>query len=171
MPSCRPFTRALAAAALLATSLIAVAASAAPQVGDPAPAFTLKTLSGETVRLKDYRGKVVALNFWASWCGPCRKEMPLLDELHQKYSKAGFEMLGVNVDADPAAAEKFLGKVPVSFPTVSDADNRVADQYENQAMPTTFFIDKTGKIANIHRGYRKGDEATYRKVIKQLLVR
>lgn len=149
---------------------LAAAAQAAPKVGDPAPAFKLRTLDGKTVSLADYKGQVVMLNFWASWCGPCRQEMPHLDALQSSLGKAGFAVVGVNVDEDPAAARAFLKKVPVSFTQVSDADNKVAQSYENAAMPTSFFIDRKGNIAAIHQGYRKGEEATYRTIIKRLLA-
>ena len=86
----------------------------------PAPDFTLKSTGGNNLRLSEMRGQVVLVNFWASWCGPCRQEMPLLDELQNKYSKLGFTVLGVNVDKNPAKADKILKDIPVTFPVLYD---------------------------------------------------
>lgn len=141
----------------------------AREVSGPAPDFTLKSNQNENIRLKDLRGQVVMLNFWASWCGPCRQEMPLLDELYTRYRPAGFTLLGVNVDADTTAAEKLLQDIPVSFPVVYDTQSKVSETYGVDAMPTTIFIDRDGKLRYLHRGYKAGDENEYRKIIKELI--
>lgn len=141
----------------------------AREVSGPAPDFTLKSNQNENIRLKDLRGQVVMLNFWASWCGPCRQEMPLLDELYTRYRPAGFTLLGVNVDADITAAEKLLQDIPVSFPVVYDTQSKVSETYGVDAMPTTIFIDRDGKLRYLHRGYKAGDENEYRKIIKELI--
>ena len=90
------------------------------QISAPAPDFTLKSLAGSNLRLEEYRGQVVLINFWASWCGPCRQEMPILDQLHQRYEDTGFAVLGVNVEGEVEPARKVLDRTPVSFPVLID---------------------------------------------------
>lgn len=153
----------------LFASLLAVSAYAKDLSG-PAPDFSLKNLKGETVKLSDYKGKVVMINFWASWCGPCRQEMPLLEDMSNELGKAGFVLLGVNVDEDPADAKDFLSDVPVTFQILLDSKMEVAELYKTQAMPSSFFVDKSGNLAHLHAGYKKGEEEDYRKVIKKLLA-
>ena len=99
-------------AALAVTSMVGASSALAPS-------FTLPSRAGDTVSLAQLKGKVVMLNFWASWCGPCRQEMPLLDQMHKRYSALGFTLVGVNVDANSKDAEDWLSKTPVSFPVLS----------------------------------------------------
>ncbi len=134
-----------------------------------APAFSLPGKSGEAIELAKLKGQVVMLNFWASWCGPCRTEMPLMDQIYKKYSSLGFTMLGVNVDTDSTDAQKFLSQVPVSFPIAFDRTNNVSKLYEVSAMPSTVFIDRKGNVRALHRGYKPGDEAEYLAQIRALL--
>ena len=134
-----------------------------------APDFTLPSKAGAALKLSQYRGKVVMLNFWASWCGPCRKEMPLMDQIYKKYTAAGFVLLGVNVDNDSTDAQKFLSQVPVSFPIAYDRDNKVAKMYEVATMPSTVFIDRKGHVRQLHRGYKDGDENDYLAEIRSLI--
>ena len=136
----------------------------------PAYDFTLKSNSGENIRLSDLRGQVVMLNFWASWCGPCRQEMPLLDKLAQRYEAAGFKLLGVNTEASRKAADGFLKDTPVSFSILYDSTKQVSDTYKVDAMPTTVMIDCDGNLNYLHRGYVAGDEKLYKKKIRQLLA-
>ncbi|MFT5082115.1 MAG: thiol-disulfide isomerase/thioredoxin [Lentisphaeria bacterium] len=139
------------------------------ELSGPALDFTLKSTAGKNVRLSDLRGRVVMLNFWASWCGPCRQEMPLLDQLSQRYEPAGFTMLGVNVEADQKAADNLLREIPVSFPVLYDPTSKVSALYRVEAMPSTILIDCDGNMNYLHRGYVPGDEKTYKKRIKTLL--
>ena len=115
----------------------------AEAINVPAPDFTLESRSGENLRLEDHRGEVVMLNFWASWCGPCRQEMPLMDELYSQYKDLGFTILAVNVDENREEAHRFLDKVPVNYPILYDPESSVSELYEVQAMPTTVMIDRT----------------------------
>ena len=142
----------------------------AGEMSGPAPDFTLTDLEGKKVRLADLKGQVVMINFWASWCGPCRQEMPLLNDIYASYKKAGFVLLGVNVDESVADAKGFLAKTPVKFPVLHDAEGKVADLYKNQAMPSSYFVDRKGNLAYLHQGYRPGEENDYKKVIKKLLA-
>lgn len=136
---------------------------------NPAPDFTLQSSTGENVRLAEQRGQVVMLNFWASWCGPCRKEMPLLDEMSKRYSAAGFVLYGVNVEEDNADAKKLLKELGVTFPVLFDTESKASSLYNVDAMPTTVVIDKKGEIRYVNRGYKPGDENKYRDQILELI--
>jgi peroxiredoxin len=141
----------------------------AAEVGKPAPDFTLKSLSGENLKLSEMAGNVVLINFWASWCGPCREEMPLLNALHSKYEPLGFTVLGVNVEEDVNGAKGFLKNFPVDFPVLLDNTNKVSKQYEVIAMPTTVVVDRDGNVRYLHQGYKSGDEEKYRQMVKKLV--
>ena len=134
-----------------------------------APDFTLKSESGKNLRLSEHRGQVVMINFWASWCGPCRQEMPILDQLQQRYSKAGFTVLGVNVERDSSQAERLLKDMDISFPILFDSDSVVSKLYDVSAMPVTVMIDKDGNMRYLHKGYKPGFEDQYRQQIKELI--
>ena len=153
-------------ALLLATSLAAGATAPAPE---PAPDFSLPSRDGGDVRLSDLRGQVVMINFWATWCGPCRQEMPLLEQIQAKYEPLGFTLLGVNVEPDSAPATAWLEKVPVSFPILFDTQNAVAERFGVQGMPSSVFVDREGRVRHVHRGYKPGDEAQYADMIRSLV--
>ena len=150
------------AAALAITSTVGASAAMAPS-------FALPSRSGDTVSLAQLKGKVVMLNFWASWCGPCRQEMPLLDQMHKRYSSLGFTLVGVNVDANSKDAEEWLSKTPVSFPVLFDRESKVSAMYDVKAMPSTVFIDRKGNVRALHKGYKAGDEGEYLNQIRALL--
>jgi thiol-disulfide isomerase/thioredoxin len=137
----------------------------------PAPQFTLDSRSGPKISLAQYKGQVVMLNFWASWCGPCRQEMPLLENIYKKYNKMGFTLIGVNVEPDSKDAEGFLKGLaaPVSFPVIYDKDSTVSKAYDVQGMPSTVIIDRKGNIRVLHRGYKPGDENEYLDSIRTLV--
>jgi len=135
----------------------------------PAPDFTLPVRGGGELQLSELRGQVVLVNFWATWCGPCRKEMPLLDELYRKYQGLGFTLLGVNVEADGRLADGFLAETPVSFPILLDAESRVSSLYEVSAMPSTVIVDRQGNVRLVHFGYQPGDEQKYQDTIRALI--
>ncbi len=155
-------------AGLLALTLIL--SSAACAAGDaPAPAFTLPARGGSTVNLSQFKGQVVMINFWASWCVPCRKEMPLLETIYKKYKPLGFTLIGVNVEPDQKDAESFLKQTPVSFPVLFDAKSQVSGMYNVQVMPTTVFIDRKGIVRMVHQSYQDGAENEYMDQIRTLL--
>ena len=135
----------------------------------PAADFSLPSRAGQSVSLAGLRGQVVLINFWATWCGPCRKEMPLLEQIQKKYAPLGFTMLGINVEEDTTQMEAFLGDVPVSFPVLLDPANRVSKLYDVAAMPSTVILDRKGNVRYIHQGYQAGDESRYQDVIRQLI--
>jgi peroxiredoxin len=141
----------------------------AAEVGKSAPDFTLKSLDGKNLKLSEMTGNVVLINFWASWCGPCREEMPLLNALHNKYEPLGFTVLGVNVEEDVRGAKGFLKNFPVDFPVLLDNTNQVSKQYKVIAMPTTVVVDRDGNMRYLHQGYKSGDEAKYRQMVKKLI--
>lgn len=134
-----------------------------------APDFTLKSNSGENVRLAEQKGEVVMLNFWASWCAPCREEMPHLNALNETYEDLGFKLLGVNVDENTKDASRAIEKLKVQFPVLFDSENSVADLFKVDAMPTTIIIDRNGEIRHLHRGYKKGYELDYQEQVGALV--
>lgn len=154
---------------LFAASFLFVSAAQAEVLEGMAPDFTLKSRSGENVKLSEFRGDVVMINFWASWCAPCRQEMPLLEDMYKKYSDLGFVLLGVNVEEDSSKAADLLKEIPVSFPVLYDNTNSVTQLYKVVAMPSTVMVDRDGKMRYLHRGYLPGYEAEYIKQIKELV--
>ncbi len=155
-------------AALTAALLLSVPALAGAP-GAAAPQFSLAARGGQNVSLAQYKGQVVMINFWASWCGPCRQEMPLLESIYKKYNKLGFTMLGVNVEPDSNAANAWLKETPVSFPILYDTESKVSKLYDVAGMPTSVIIDRAGKVRLIHRSYRPGDENEYLDSIRSLI--
>lgn len=130
-----------------------VSTAIAPEVAALAPDFELRTLTGETVRLRDLRGRPVILNFWATWCPPCRREMPALEVVWQQYNRGDVMVLGVDQGESPAVVEEFIRTAAgVSFPLLLDIDQSVGDAYLVHSMPTTFFIDAEGRIRDIRVG-------------------
>jgi len=158
-------------AAALALAVAVPAPAPADSAGGPAaaPQFALTGRGGRDVSLAQYRGQVVMINFWASWCGPCRQEMPLLESIYKRYKKLGFTLLGVNVEPDSDAADEWLKVTPVSFPILYDKDSKVSKLYEVAGMPCTVIIDRSGKLRILHRGYKPGDENAYLDSIRSLI--
>lgn len=153
------------ALAVLATSSLA----ASDLSGLPAPDFVLKSSTGENLRLSEYLGDVVLINFWATWCGPCRQEMPLLDQLYTRYERVGFSLLGVNIDDDSARAMEMIRELGVSFPVLFDARKEVSQLYNVDAMPVTVLVDREGNVRYVHKGYKPGYEEMYLDQIRSLL--
>ncbi|WP_226703565.1 TlpA family protein disulfide reductase [Microbulbifer elongatus] len=154
--------------AALCTSA-ALLAGAPASANMPAADFTLASLKDGNLKLSEQRGEVIMLNFWASWCGPCREEMPLLNDLHARYEPVGFQVWGVNVDANREDAQAMLNKIPVEFPVLFDSQSDVSKLFGVEAMPSSVFIDRDGNVRYVHKGYRTGDEAEYKKIIKELI--
>ena len=144
--------------------------------GELAPDFTLPPLRvaeirlAQTVSLADYRGKVVYLDFWDSWCAPCRESLPALDALRDEFSRADFEIVAVNLDADPAAGRRFLSRYPVGYPVASDPSARVSLTYELQGLPTAFLIGRDGLVHHVHQGFRLEDMRKIRAELVALLA-
>ena len=154
----------------LALAAVCVSAALAASSSGPAPGFQLSGRGGKTIDLTQYRGQVVMINFWATWCGPCRQEMPLLEDIYKKYKPMGFTMLGVNVEPDAAGAEAWLQKQkPVSFPIAFDTESKVSKLYNVAGMPSTVFVDRKGNVRVMHKGYKPGDENFYLTQIRSML--
>ncbi len=154
----------------LAALLVSLPAVAANTASGPAPDFQLASRAGQPVALSQFKGQVVMINFWATWCGPCRQEMPLLEGIHKKYKPMGFTMLGVNVEPDSKAATDWLAKhSPVSFPILFDTKSQVSKLYNVNGMPNSVIIDRKGNVRMLHRGYKPGDENTYLNQIRALV--
>ena len=158
-------------ARIVACAALAIASGTVPAVApvSTAPDFTLRTMGGPNMRLQEQRGQVVMVNFWATWCGPCRQEMPHLNRLYEKYRASGFVLMGVNVDDDARNAADVAAKLGVKFPVLLDTDKKVSKLYELSTMPSTVLIDRDGKVRYVHRGYLTGYEDNYDKQIRELL--
>jgi peroxiredoxin len=154
---------------ILFTAFAATTLASSGLAGAPAPDFVLKSSSGENLRLSEYRGDVVMINFWATWCAPCRQEMPLLDDLYARYQRVGFTLLGVNIDDDSRRAMKMIEELGVNFPVLFDESKEVSKLYEVEVMPTTVLVDREGTVRHIHHGYKPGYEDKYLTEIRALL--
>src|SRR5262245_48858539 len=141
----------VAAAALVAFAAVPAlvpALAAAPTT--VAPDFVLDSNTGKPIKLSGYKGKVVMINFWATWCGPCRQEWPLLESIYKQYKNQDFMLLGVNVEPDTKPAGEWLKKQPVSFPVLYDIKSEVSGAYKVVRMPTTVWSDKKGFLPLTH---------------------
>jgi peroxiredoxin len=156
---------ALAAQALASAGAVA----ALPAAGATAPDFAAKSDSGRNVRLSELRGQVVLINFWASWCSPCRQELPLLNKIYTQYRSAGFVLLAVNVDDNRKDADTMLKRLNLRFPTLFDGGKNVAKLYGVDTMPATLVIDRDGRVRYVHRGYYDGYERKYEQQVRELL--
>ncbi|MCK5769813.1 TlpA disulfide reductase family protein [Algiphilus sp.] len=155
----------LAAAAVQGWPLTA----AAVEVGEPAPPITGPRADGSSFELSELSGDIVYVDFWASWCAPCRAAMPRLDELHASLGARGFSVVGVNVDRKRRSAERMLEQVPVDFPVVFDPEGQWAERYALPGMPSGYLIDGDGVVRYRHTGYREGDLPKLANEIEKLL--
>jgi thiol-disulfide isomerase/thioredoxin len=145
---------------LLAVCICAFAAPAALalEAGQTAPAFSLPRKGGGTVSLADFQGQVVYLDFWASWCGPCRESFPWMNELQSRYGVLGLKVVAINVDAKQSDAEAFLEQFPhTSFTVAFDAKGTAPGLYAIKGMPTSFLIGPDGKVLMVHTGFKHSD--------------
>ncbi len=145
--------------------------AAAVEAGMAAPALSMAALdeSGKAISMASFKGSVVYVDFWASWCVPCRLSMPALDELYRRNKSRGFEVVGVNKDATPADARRFLSKVPVSFALVQDAADAAARGFNVKAMPSGYLVDRKGVVRHVHRGFTPETCAALEREIESLL--
>jgi peroxiredoxin len=174
----RPIIRGLIAAAILAAMFGALALlqafdddgsateeltsrgaldDAAPVRGEPAPDFELRTVDGDLLTLSELRGRVVWINFWATWCRPCRRELPDIEKLYDEKRDAGLEVLAVNYDETADAARDYFDEVGIDLPMLLDSEGSVYDQYRLQGLPDSFFVDRDGNIAAIQYGFLTED--------------
>jgi len=150
---------------------LAVFAADAPQIGQAAPLFQGTALDGKKIELSDFKGKVVLIDFWASWCGPCRQEMPFLIELYRRYGKSPFEIVAVNIDDKLENAKRFMGQLPeeISFTIVQDPKQQIPPKYEIKGMPSSILLDKEGIIRFWHTGFKESNKEDYVSEIDGLL--
>lgn len=158
--------RALIAVAVAVTALSPLLASG-PK---PAPDVTLVTTSGTTIRTADLRGKVVLLDFWASWCIPCRRSFPEIDALNRDLHARGLEVIAVNVDEQQKNADAFLAAHPHTMTVALDARGAAAQAFELKAMPSTIVLDRSGQVRFTHQGYTEKTIAQFRSEVLQLLA-
>ncbi|BCG63594.1 MAG: cytochrome c biogenesis protein CcmG, thiol:disulfide interchange protein DsbE [Methyloprofundus sp.] len=140
------------------------------EIGQVAPNFSLPSLTSDANRtLSQYRGQVVYVDFWASWCAPCRTSFPLLEKLYKTNKDKGFTLVAINMDEELVAVTQFLQMYPTSFELLRDAEGQWADAYGIETMPTSYIIDKKGVIRHIHNGFSKDDIVDIERIVKQLL--
>src|SRR5512132_1796853 len=153
----------------LALAFCAVPAFAAA-AGDVAPTFALPTASGETVALDKLRGRIVYVDFWASWCGPCRQSFPWMNEMQAKYGGRGLAIVAINVDKKRADAERFLQQTPAAFTIVFDEPGATPGAYAVKGMPSSYLIDAQGKVAAVEIGFFDDHKASLEERIRELLA-
>ena len=139
-------------------------------IGDIAPDFSLLTLNGESTQLQAERGKVILLSFWATWCGPCRLELPHFEDLQKEFGSDDFTVIAVSADTRKHDIEKFSSELKLSLPLLYDPGLRVNKLYRIQAMPMAFILDHKGKIRHIHKGFKEEFLPLYAEEIKMLIT-
>jgi peroxiredoxin len=159
-----------ASLAIVLAVAVGVTATAAKGLSKSAPDIVLQRADGETVRLSAYRGKVLLVDFWASWCPPCKASFPALDALYREYESRGVEVLAVNVDERRQDADGFLKDHPHQMTVVFDPKGASPTAFDVKGMPSSFVIDKSGHIRFVHMGYSSNVEESYRQEIDQLLA-
>ncbi|HQR22512.1 MAG TPA: TlpA disulfide reductase family protein [Burkholderiaceae bacterium] len=141
-----------------ACAALFVGAVSAQDVGKAAPAFDLPAAGVPNVRLADLKGRVVYVDFWASWCAPCKQSFPWMNDMQAKYGPQGLTIIGVNVDKKREDADKFLSGTPAKFTVAYDTTGKVAEAYQPKGMPTSFLIDASGVVRAVHIGFRDKDK-------------
>lgn len=137
---------------IIAIMLIAFAGCTVKQTGESLPDFTLTDLSGETVTLSSLKGKKVFLNFWATWCPPCKAEMPHMEEIYKEYKEQNLEIIAVNIRENQDKVNEFMNENGLTFPVLLDLDGKVSDQYNIASIPTSYFINSDGVLSDMVKG-------------------
>lgn len=161
-------TRRACLQALLISAVLAAPLALAVEKGKPAPTFELPGRA-EPIKLNDYRGKFVYLDFWASWCGPCKQSFPWMNELQSKFGGKGLRVIGVNVDTKPEDAQKFLSQIKANFTIAFDHAGATPRSFGIKGMPTSVLIGPDGNVVFEHAGFKDDDKAEIEDRIKQLL--
>jgi thiol-disulfide isomerase/thioredoxin len=157
--------------ALLAAVALAAPDAHAVDAGAAAPPFALPDARGETVALALLRGQVVYVDFWASWCPPCRRSFPWMNELQQRYGSQGFTVVAINVDKKREDAQRFLAAVPATFPVLFDPAGRAPEAYAAKAMPSSYLVDARGEVVLVELGFRDERKGAIEDRIRALLER
>ena len=156
--------------AVLSLSPTAASIAAAPTLlGKDAPDFVLKARDGRNLRMSEFRGQVVLINFWARWAGDSRQEMPALDRINTTYNRAGLVVLGISVDEDLKRAHEFADAMKVSYPLMFDSGSGIGRDYLLEKMPMTILVDRAGVVRFANFGFKRGDERAYLDHIRELL--
>lgn len=159
-----------AAVAMALCGLLAAPGAWSLASGEPAPACAAPALDGGgNVSLADYRGRVVYLDFWASWCGPCRESFPFMNDLQREFAARGLQIVAVSVDKTPAEARRFLARYPAQFTVALDAAAACPAAFRLEGMPSSFVIDRTGAVRAAHVGFREQDRAEIRRQLLEAL--
>ena len=157
----------------IALLLFGGSSSPAAELNRPAPNFTLSNTHHQRRSLSSYKGDVLLINFWASWCAPCQIELPELHRLAAENSHKKLRVLAINIDRDRSAADHLLTKLGLqnaAFKVLWDTDSKVVRTYDIETLPASFIVDRHGVIRFIHAGFHAGDPATWRKEINELLT-
>jgi cytochrome c biogenesis protein CcmG/thiol:disulfide interchange protein DsbE len=162
-------SRSKALALILSALALSAGCVSAQEVGRRAPAFDLAT-SAKPVRLADLKGQVVYLDFWASWCAPCKQSFPFMSEMQAKYGARGFTVIGVNVDQKREDADKFLASTPAKFTVGYDTTGKVAEVYQPKGMPTSYLIGADGKVRAVHVGFKDSQREELEREIQSALT-
>lgn len=151
------------------SALISWQQSALAEEMKEAPQFSLPSAGGN-ISLTNYAGKVVLLDFWASWCGPCRQSFPWMNDIQEKYQKQGLEIIAINLDQEPELAAAFLQDIPARFTVAYDTSGKSAENYGVMGMPSAYLIDREGKIHSQHIGFHQNNRDAYEKELSTLLA-
>jgi cytochrome c biogenesis protein CcmG/thiol:disulfide interchange protein DsbE len=158
---------------LLGAVVLTLAAGAMPahaiEAGQGLPAFSVAKLGGGSITQADVQGSVVYLDFWASWCGPCRHSFPWMNEMQAKYGPRGFKVLAINLDQKTADAEAFLKQNPANFTVALDPKSEAPTKFQIKGMPTSYLIAADGKVTKVHAGFRPEDRKDLEAAIEQAL--
>lgn len=153
---------------IIIVALLALPIGSMAYAAEPAHDFELAGKNGP-IKLSDYRGKVVYLDFWASWCTPCRKSFPWMNEMQKKYSKQGLAIIAINLDSKKKMVDGFLKKIPANFDIAYDPEGRIAKLYQVKGMPSSYIIDRNGRLRDSHMGFRSNDKQPLEKRFLELL--
>jgi peroxiredoxin len=153
---------------LLAAALLPLLSGAA-SVGKAAPELGMKSLDGAVVELKQFRGQVVYLDFWATWCAPCQQSLPVLEKLNRELASRGFQVIGVNQDGDARKAAELARRLQLSFPSVWDPKGQIASRYSPPTMPSSFLIDREGRVRRVFKGFKPGDAEIIKREVTAVL--
>ncbi len=162
-------SRSFAIGLIVSALTVSISSATAQEVGSRAPSFDLPG-TVKPVRFSDFKGRVVYVDFWASWCGPCKQSFPWMNEMQAKYGARGFSVVGINVDQKREDADKFLVSTPANFLIAYDTTGKVAETYQPKGMPTSFLIGADGKVRSVHVGFKDSNREELEREIQAALA-